>query len=253
MLCEVVHFIRALCPPLIIMFVNSKVVMFLVVLAIFGTLCYAQDPSDHFRAGFKLLEGSESAICSKNSYYCMSFTTLDSTNDQHTYLNIHETLGKVVWKANRNEPLLNSSLATLTLNMSGVLEITRQDGTPIILYSLPSNDQSIINNTVATLFDSGNFVLQQILSNTSRIDLWQSFDYPTDTLLPGMRLGFDAKTGKNWSLVSNLADSSSALGPFTLEWDHQEKQLIIRRRGQVYMYFSAQNTFVTFLHQRDMM
>jgi len=44
--------------------------------------------------------------------------------------------------------------------------------------------------------------------------LWQSFDYPTDSLLPGMKLGVNRKTGHNWSLVSWFTPSTPASGPF---------------------------------------
>jgi hypothetical protein len=37
-------------------------------------------------------------------------------------------------------------------------------------------------------------------ANSSRI-LWQSFDYPGDSLLPGARLGFDRDTGNNISMT----------------------------------------------------
>ncbi|KAG5551168.1 hypothetical protein RHGRI_009559 [Rhododendron griersonianum] len=40
-------------------------------------------------------------------------------------------------------------------------------------------------NTSATLLDSGNLVLNDRRSGDI---LWQSFDYPTDTLLPGMKV-----------------------------------------------------------------
>ncbi|TXG66272.1 hypothetical protein EZV62_007547 [Acer yangbiense] len=39
------------------------------------------------------------------------------------------------------------------------------------------------------------------------------------------------KTGQNWSLTSWLTDSIPAHGAFSLDWDPDERQLILRRRG----------------------
>ncbi|KAF6144988.1 hypothetical protein GIB67_013339 [Kingdonia uniflora] len=47
-------------------------------------------------------------------------------------------------------------------------------------------------NLVAELFDSENLVLKD---GNSVSYLWQSFDYPSDTLLLGMKLGWDLKRG----------------------------------------------------------
>jgi hypothetical protein len=48
------------------------------------------------------------------------------------------------------------------------------------------------------LLDSGNFILREQNSDGStRQNLWPSFDYPTDTLLPGMKLGVGLKTIEN--------------------------------------------------------
>ncbi|KAJ6978881.1 G-type lectin S-receptor-like serine/threonine-protein kinase RKS1 [Populus alba x Populus x berolinensis] len=54
------------------------------------------------------------------------------------------------------------------------------------------------DTSVAQLLDSGNFVLVQESGNI----LWQSFDYPTHYVLPGMKLGLDLKTGLDRFLTS---------------------------------------------------
>ena len=64
--------------------------------------------------------------------------------------------------------------------------------------------------------------------------LWESFDHPTDTLLPGMKLGVNHKTGRKWSLTSWLASDDPASGVFTLEWEPKKSRLIIKRRGVPY-------------------
>lgn len=63
-------------------------------------------------------------------------------------------------------------------------------------------------NTSATLLGSGNFVLRETNSIGSAGKLlWQSFDYPTDTLLPGMKLGVNHRTARNWMLTSWFSDT----------------------------------------------
>uniref|UniRef100_A0A803MUV4 non-specific serine/threonine protein kinase n=1 Tax=Chenopodium quinoa TaxID=63459 RepID=A0A803MUV4_CHEQI len=89
---------------------------------------------------------------------------------------------------------------------------------------------------VAVLTDTGNFVLQELNSDGSVRDkkLWQSFDYPTDTLLLGMKLGYNFKTGKNWALTSWVSDKFPAAGPFTLGIDpNGTSQLILWIRKDI--------------------
>jgi hypothetical protein len=49
--------------------------------------------------------------------------------------------------------------------------------------------------------------------------LWQSFDYPTDTFLPGAKLGWDKITGLNRRLVSRKNSIDLAPGRYSEELD----------------------------------
>ncbi|KAJ0008065.1 hypothetical protein Pint_29830 [Pistacia integerrima] len=72
-------------------------------------------------------------------------------------------------------------------------------------------------------------------NGSTRRVLWQSFDYPTDTLLPGMKLGVNLQTGRKWFLQSWISENSPAQGSFTLSMDpNVSNQLIMSRRGDVY-------------------
>ncbi|XP_061357604.1 G-type lectin S-receptor-like serine/threonine-protein kinase At1g67520 [Gastrolobium bilobum] len=169
-------------------------------------------------------------LCSENGKYCMIFNQL--TPDQNfAYLRIYAQGNEdwLVWVANRDQPVDQDS-AVLLLDHYGVLKIESKDGDPIILYSSPQP----VNNTMATLLNTGNFVLQQLHPNGTKTVLWQSFDHPTDTLIPGMKLGVNLKTGHNWSLVSWFTDNIPSSGPFRLEWEPRRRELIIRRGAQVY-------------------
>ena len=71
------------------------------------------------------------------------------------------------------------------------------------------NPEEGAKDPVLQTLDSGNLVMrdESYVWNSSYI--WQSFDHPTDTLLPGMKLGWDLKTGLNWYLTSWTDDPSS--------------------------------------------
>ncbi|KAI9093286.1 hypothetical protein K1719_027300 [Acacia pycnantha] len=46
--------------------------------------------------------------------------------------------------------------------------------------------------------------------------LWQSFDYPCDTLLPGMKFGWDFKTGWQWNLTAWKSPDDPSPADFTM-------------------------------------
>lgn len=71
------------------------------------------------------------------------------------------------------------------------------------------------SKTTATLLDTGNLVLWDGNSNI----LWENFDYPSNTLLPGMKLGFIKRTGKTMSLQSWKSTEDPSPGVFSLELD----------------------------------
>ncbi|KAK7257024.1 hypothetical protein RIF29_30701 [Crotalaria pallida] len=193
---------------------------------------------------------STNALCSESYIYCLLFSVFE---DGRTYLVVRDNDGTTtdsygtfnyLWIANRNQPIINSddngSGILLSFDHSGVLKIeeSQQQGEkPIILYSPPTPHSAANNSntTVAAVLDTGNFVVQQLNPDGSTKNvLWQSFDYSTDTWIPGMKLGVNYKTGHNWSLVSWASEKCPLLGPFRLEWEPREGELIISRRyGEV--------------------
>ncbi|KAK8608463.1 hypothetical protein V6N13_023886 [Hibiscus sabdariffa] len=137
----------------------------------------------------------------------------------------------LLWVANRNTPIFGGT-GVLEIDDRGSLKIG-QPGYPVVLYLYTVEEPC---NTSATLEDSGNFVLYELNRDGSvnRV-LWESFDYPTDTLLPGMKLGINSKTGLNWSLTSWRSDKSPATGSFSLGLDpNDSSQWVIWWRGDAY-------------------
>ncbi|XWS74726.1 hypothetical protein CRYUN_Cryun01aG0022400 [Craigia yunnanensis] len=141
-----------------------------------------------------------------------------------------DTLIHPIWLANRDDPIADES-GVLIIDNTG-LKITHAGGNPIHFFSLPSTSTTTNrSNMKLILQDSGNLVFQDANSNGENIELWQSFDYPTDTFLPGMKLGVSRE--RNWSITSWLTQSIPASGAFTLEWDPVEKRLVVRLRERV--------------------
>ncbi|KAI3784600.1 hypothetical protein L1987_43702 [Smallanthus sonchifolius] len=78
-----------------------------------------------------------------------------------------------------------------------------------------SNTTKASQNATAKLHDTGNLVF---MDQDEKV-LWQSFDYPTDTLLPGMKIGKDYSRGIEWHLSSWKSSQDPHPGAFTLGAD----------------------------------
>jgi hypothetical protein len=94
------------------------------------------------------------------------------------------------------------------------------------------------NNTIAMLLDTGNFILRNV-TNPSQT-LCQSFDHPTDTFFPGMKLGWDNFTGLNRRLVSRKNSISPASGVYREELDPSGvNQIVLAKRNSTAPYYWA--------------
>ena len=71
-------------------------------------------------------------------------------------------------------------------------------------------------NCVAKLLDTGNLVLVE--ENTDK-EVWQSFDYPDNSMLPGMKLGVDLKSGLNRFLTSWKSPDDPRTGEYSVKLD----------------------------------
>ncbi|XP_052151470.1 G-type lectin S-receptor-like serine/threonine-protein kinase SD2-5 [Oryza glaberrima] len=84
---------------------------------------------------------------------------------------------QVVWSANRARPVREN--ATLELTYNGNLVLSDADGS--LVWSSGSSGRSVAGMEIT---DTGNLVL----FDQRNVTVWQSFDHPTDTLLPGQSL-----------------------------------------------------------------
>ncbi|KAJ3676297.1 hypothetical protein LUZ60_003709 [Juncus effusus] len=112
----------------------------------------------------------------------------------------------VVWVANRINPVTNPNSSQLKFS---------NDGNLILLKS--SNHQIWSTETTskanhATLLDTSNLVL----TNGSGSIVWQSFDHPTDTHMPGGWIAYNKITHENIDITCWESPDNPAPGPFTL-------------------------------------
>uniref|UniRef100_A0A2P2II72 non-specific serine/threonine protein kinase n=1 Tax=Rhizophora mucronata TaxID=61149 RepID=A0A2P2II72_RHIMU len=114
----------------------------------------------------------------------------------------------VIWAANRDHPI-NGTSGTLTINPQGNLVVYEDNQSVVPVWSTNASASAANNYSVARLLDTGNLVLVQ--QHSKRV-LWQSFDYPTDTLLPFMKLGLNRRTGFIWFLSSWKSRDDPGIG-----------------------------------------
>ncbi|KAI6697447.1 hypothetical protein NL676_017566 [Syzygium grande] len=109
----------------------------------------------------------------------------------------------VVWVANRDRPIVGRT-ASFGL-VDGNLKLSDEEE------AIWSTNVSSSSTRLAKLLDSGNLVLME-----GESFLWQSFQNPTDTFLPGMRM-----IG-NFKLTSWASQDDPKQGNFTFQMDQED-------------------------------
>nr|POF09336.1 g-type lectin s-receptor-like serine/threonine-protein kinase [Quercus suber] len=99
----------------------------------------------------------------------------------------------VVWVANRVRPI-NDTSGILMINSTGNLNVIQNNS---VVWSASTLKEA--QSPLLQLLDTGNLV---VTGGNSEDYLWQSFDYPSDTILPGMKIGWDLKRGLNRRLIA---------------------------------------------------
>ncbi|KAJ6978907.1 hypothetical protein NC653_027171 [Populus alba x Populus x berolinensis] len=158
---------------------------------------FIRDPETIVSAGKKFELGFFSPVNSTNRYVAIWYSNISITTP--------------VWVANRKKPL-NDSSGIMTISEDGNLVVL--NGQQDILWS--SNVSTGMNDSRAQLMDDGNLVLGGSENGNS---LWQSFQEPSDTYIPQMRLAANSKTGKKTLLTSWKSPSDPSIGSFSLGID----------------------------------
>ncbi|KAL3503323.1 hypothetical protein ACH5RR_037772 [Cinchona calisaya] len=178
-------------------------------------------------AGQSIKDG-ETIISAGGSFVLGFFSPSSSTN---RYVGIwynkipNQT---VVWVANREVPLISKS-GVLEVIKPGLL-VLRND-TNHTMWS--SNSSTSVSNPVLQLLETGNLVVKDANQNDPEMFLWQSFDYPTDTLLPDMKLGHNFVTGLEVYLSSWKSPEDPSPGEYTHHCDSTGYPQNIVKKGSI--------------------
>ncbi|XP_008800123.2 putative receptor protein kinase ZmPK1 [Phoenix dactylifera] len=116
----------------------------------------------------------------------------------------------VVWTANRDNPV-NGHGSRVTMRKDGSVVLTDYDDT--VVWSTNTGSPQ----AHAQLLDTGNLVVK----DPDGTVLWQSFDYPTDTLLPNQALN------QNSRLVSAAAAGSLSSGHYKSYFDSNNMLILM--------------------------
>ncbi|KAG6639645.1 hypothetical protein CIPAW_10G115200 [Carya illinoinensis] len=182
---------------------NHKLVMFLVLLSSF---CLEFGHATDTIAAPNFIKDSETIISNDGEFILGFFSPVNSTYRYVGMWYAKVSASHVVWVANRDRPLKTSS-GVLTISEDGNLVVLNEEKK--IIWT--SNVTNSVSNPSAQLLDSGNLVLKE--NNTGSI-LWESFQHPSDSVLPRMKMITDIKTGKNVRLTSWKRHSDPSVGAF---------------------------------------
>ncbi|KAK1355493.1 Receptor-like serine/threonine-protein kinase [Heracleum sosnowskyi] len=178
------------------------------------TLVYSM-AADTIRQNQTIKDG-ETIISAGGEFELGFFRSGSSTN---RYLGIWYkkiSNGTVVWVANRETPLKNT-LGVVTIHSKGIALLMSNESDAII-WSV--NTSRFMKNPSVQLLDTGNLVLRDEDHGIKNVEnIWQSFDHPADTMLPGMKFGIDLVTGINRYYTSWKSADDPSSGSFTYRLD----------------------------------
>ncbi|KAJ6361008.1 hypothetical protein OIU77_004939 [Salix suchowensis] len=140
----------------------------------------------------------------------------------------------IVWVANRETPVSDRFSSELRIS-GGDLVLFNESKIPIWSTNLSSSRSSSVE---AVLNDNGNLVLRDG-SNSSVSPLWQSFDFPAHTWLPGAKIGLNKITKRSTRLISWKSKDNPSPGLFSLELDPNQSRYLIFWNRSIYYWSSG--------------
>ncbi|KAK3424089.1 LOW QUALITY PROTEIN: hypothetical protein EUGRSUZ_F00871 [Eucalyptus grandis] len=178
--------------------------LYIICLSVFGLSTAA----DTLSSGQSMKDGEK--LVSTGQSFELGFFSPGNSKNRYFGMWYKISPETVVWVPNRDKPLTDSH-GFLTFSHDGDLVLVNQSKS--VVWS--SNLSRVVKNPVAQLLDTGNLVLRENSSLNCDDYRWQSFDHPSDTLLPGMKLGWDVKIGFERCLTSWKSKDDPSPGDYT--------------------------------------
>ncbi|KAI3731054.1 hypothetical protein L1987_62237 [Smallanthus sonchifolius] len=153
-------------------------------------------------------------IVSPNAKFELGFFSPGNSKSRYMGIWFKNTSPQTIaWVANRETPLTDTS-GVITLDNHGNLMLVNGSGK--VIWSSNSSASGTDINFVAQLLDTGNLVIKNGNTTNNEDFIWQSFDYPGDTCLSGMKLGKNFITGRETYLTSWRSVDDPSPGEYTL-------------------------------------
>ncbi|CAL5344768.1 unnamed protein product [Camellia sinensis] len=191
-----------------------------------------KQPADDMLNQYQQINDSGALVSARGDFKLGFFST---SNSRSRYLGIwynNLPVQTIVWVANRDRPL-NDSSGGLKIGDDGNLILLDSGG--IVAWS--TRIQNISSKpTVAQLLDSGNLVLRSENGGNTESYIWQSFDHPSDTLIAGMKLGWDLRVGLDRYLTSWKSADDPSPGDISYRFDLDGLPQGVIRKGSVKKY-----------------
>ncbi|MQL69189.1 hypothetical protein Taro_001521 [Colocasia esculenta] len=170
------------------------------------------------------LFGDGDSLISANGRFRLGFFTPGRSKLRYLGIWYNISVQTIVWVANRELGVPDFS-GVLSISRSGNLVLSGSNGT--IYWSTGAETTGLVK-PVARLLNTSNFV---ITGDSGGNYSWQSFNNPTDSLLPGMMLGWNRRAGRNNTLTAWRSADDPAPGEFAMRLDTSGDSQIFLVRG----------------------
>ncbi|XP_057525661.1 G-type lectin S-receptor-like serine/threonine-protein kinase At2g19130 [Amaranthus tricolor] len=167
----------------------------------------------------------DQTIISATGLFELGFFKPGNTSNYYIAIWYKKIPGKaIIWVANRDQPVSNKHTSKLEFWSDGnlVLLSNESKSSPIWSTNLSYNPSKSLK---AVLLDDGNLVLRD--GSNSKTPIWQSFDHPTDTLMPDGKLGLNKAKNTSQVLTSWKSLEDPGTGHYTIERDPNASQFIM--------------------------
>ncbi|CAI0467936.1 unnamed protein product [Linum tenue] len=206
---------------------------------LFFSLFRATTSNDTVNATQPLKDGD--VLVSETGKFAVGFFSPGRSTNRYLGIWFHEVPEiTVVWVANGNNPIAAGDSGILSIDSTGNLVLLaggeqnqNQTRTQVPIWSTNVSANLVFNSPrSARILDSGNFAL---FSSSNSTILWQSFDYPTNTFLPGAKLGLDRESGLDRFLTSWRSEDDPGTGEFSFRVNPKgSPQFFLYKDGKPY-------------------